>query len=169
MPQTVFGQTDSLALAIVGWLEGLESTFAVPFAAERRFRIHDDVADIPKWGAAASVDVFPDAESGDRQGLASIFSSEYAVHILIQQQLGSEGVTDSLIEERCALLAQFRSQIIENMKKRMFNLADAVHPVSGVFLSKYMAAKDEGLYSHSRLLQFNVFWSDTILIFKASV
>jgi hypothetical protein len=166
MAQTTFGQTDSLALAIVAWLNGLANSFCIPFAAERRFRIHDDLPNIPTVSDPASVDIFPDAEASHRQGLASIFDSEYAVHILIQQQVGAD---DADIEARCAILAQLRSEIVENMKKRMFNLTDAVHPVNRVFLSEIKSADKDGLYSHSRLLQFNVFWSDTILIFKASV
>ena len=163
--QKVFGQTDALALAIVDWLTANSGTFVLPVAAERRFALIDDLPSIPVYNAPASVDVFPDIEVSQRQGISTAFSSEYAVHIYIQQQVG--GAADE--EAQCALLAQLRSQIVESLKLRAFQLTNAVHPVPNVFLAHVKSADKAGLYNLARLLELHVFESDTILIFKAAV
>jgi hypothetical protein len=163
MAQTVFGQTDALALAVSDWINANSATFCLPVAAERRFRLVSDLPSIPTTSESVSVDVFPDIEVGERQGISTAFHSEYAIHIYIQQQTGTDE------ESQCAILTQLRSEIIEGLKTRAFDLTNAVHPVSRVFLNHIKNADKEGLYSLSRLIEFHVFESDTILIFKAAV
>lgn len=163
---TTFGQTDALALAVVTWLNQNSATFCVPIAAERRFRLSTELDDIPTAAESASVDVFPDIENSERQGMSKAFSSSYVIHIYIQQQVtGATGETD---EQRCELLARLRSEIIEALKLRLFTLSNAVHPVPNVFLAEVKNG-DKGLYGLPRLMQLNVFESDTILVFRASV
>jgi hypothetical protein len=137
-------------------------------AAERRFRLLDRLEDIPTFNQPASVDVFPDEEKGERQGISTAFASEYAIHIYIQQQVS--GASDE--EAQCALLTRLRSEIVEDMKKRAFNLTDAVHPVNNIFLWRLRNADEngpaKGLYNLKRLMNEHVYESDTILVFKAS-
>ena len=163
MMPDAFGQTDALALAIVDWLNNTVGTLCVPFDAERRFRLIDELPEIPGPSDKASVDVFPDSEASERQGVSTAFQSNYAVHIFIQQKL--TGAPDE--DAQCALLTQLRSQIIEALKLRMFNLTNAVHPVDRVFLHSIKSA-DKGLYNLARLLELHVYESDTLLIFKAA-
>lgn len=170
--QSSYGQTDALALAVVEWLGTLDQDkMAVGFEAERRFRLINQLPEIPAWDEPASIDVFPDAEMGERQGMSTAFSSSYAIHIFIQQRLatvpddGSQGFPSE--DEQCALLTLLRSQIIEAIKKLAFDLTDAAHPVDKVFLQSIKSA-DKGLYNLQRLLEFHVYESDTLLIFKAA-
>lgn len=174
MPQTTFGQTDALALAIVTWLtagtfyiignQASPQPFCINISAERRFHRIDDLKNIPAWNAPASVDVFPDIEMGKREGIAPAFLSEYAVHIYIQQMVAGAVGGEAA---QCALLLQLRSQIIEGIKPLRFNLANAVHPVVNIIPIAVKNA-DKGLYGLDRLLNDHVFESDTILIFKAA-
>jgi len=128
---TAYGQTDALALAIVDWLTVNAATFCMAIAPERRFQLLTDLKDIPTHNEPASIDVFPSFEDSERAGISTAFSSHYAVHIFIQQQVG--GAADP--EAQCGLLDQLRSQIVEGVKLRRFQLPDAVHPVQNVFLS----------------------------------
>lgn len=164
MTQTTFGQTDALALAVVAWLNANAATFSMPMTAERRFRLIRELPDIPAFDQAASVDVFPDSEQSQRQGISTAFASSYAVHVFIQQQVA--GAPDE--DAQCALLTQLRSEIVEGLKLRMFQLANAVHAVQNVFLDQLKSA-DSGLYNLARLLELHVYESDTILVFKAAV
>jgi len=167
MPQTVFGQTDALALAVVNWLTDNAVTFSLPIAAERRFALVTDLALIPDNTQPVSVDVFPDIEDTERQGMHT-FTSSYAVHIFIQQR------TDGTDEEAaCALLALLRGQIIESLKNARLSIPSAVHPLAaGSLVMTHAKSADRapgnpaGLYSLARLLQAHVFESDTIVIFK---
>jgi hypothetical protein len=164
MAQTTFGQTDALALAVVSWLSQNAASFCVPIAAERRFLLMSKLEDIPPATSPASVDVFPDVETSDRLGIAPAFTSQYSIHIFIQQQVGGSPGP----ETQCALLTQLRSQILAGLKPLMFSLTDAVQPVRNVFLTQARSA-DKGLYNLARLLELNVYESDTILTFKAAV
>jgi hypothetical protein len=144
------------------------TNWCLPIAAERRFALKDDLPNIPKYNQPASVDVVPDIENSDRQGISTAFLSEYAIHIFIQQQL-----TGSNEEAQCALLTQLRSQILESMKLAVFMLPSAVHPVlTPAFPIKIMNVdrgfRGKGLYSLDRLLQAHVYESDTIVIFRAA-
>lgn len=164
--QTVFGQTDALALDVAAWLTSQADTFCLPVAAERRFVRQDELKNIPQSDMPVSVDVFPDAEHGKRQGASVAFAGEYIVHLYLQQQVAGSGDEE---ESRCALLAQLRSQIIEGLKRTQFDLTTAVHPVQSVIMIEFKSADAKGLYDLERLLQKHVFESDTILIFKAGV
>ncbi len=159
-----FGQTDALARAVVEWLNNHVMDFCTPIAAQRRFRLIDDLTALPDHESPAAVDVFPGGETGDREGISTAFASSYAIHIVIQQQLS--GASDK--EAQCAQLAQLRSEIIEGLKLRAFDLtATAVHPVKNVFLAQ-IRSSDKGLYNLSKLMELHVFESDTILVFKAA-
>ena len=161
---SVAGQTDALALAVVLWLNDHADEFCVPITAERRFRLISNLEEIPKAETYASVDVFPDVETNERLGIAPAFKSEYSIHIFIQQQVaGNPGP-----EAQCALLTHLRSEIVEGLKPLYFSLSDAVRPAQNVFLSHARSA-DKGLYNLERLLNLNVYESDTILTFKAAV
>jgi hypothetical protein len=177
MPQTTFGQTDALALAVVAWLSaGMFATidnpeqraFCMPIAAERRFALIDNLTDIPGYLDKVSVDVFPDIETSNRQGISNAFISQYGVHIFIQQQL--TGASDE--EAQCSLLTQLRSEIIEGIKLRAFDLTNAVHQTTKLIAVEIQNVdrgfRGKGLYSLDRLLQQHVYESDTILIFKAA-
>jgi len=169
MAQTTFGQTDSLALAVVAFLNSMSASFCMPMSAERRFAIVTDLKFIPPYDAPSSIDVFPDIENTERHG-QSTFMSDYAVHIFIQQR------TDGTDEEAaCALLTLLRSQIIESLKNQWLVLANAVHPLAaGSVVMMHAKSADRspgnpaGLYNLPRLLEAHVYESDTILIFKAA-
>jgi hypothetical protein len=166
--QMIFGQTDALALAVASWLNTNNGTFCLPVVGKRRFVLID--TQLPDIERPVQVDVFPDVEVSDRQGISTAFNSHYAVHLFIQQRLTRAGVGESVEEdEQCALLAELRSQIIEGIKKRMFQLTNAVTPVGNVFLWQVKNADHRGLYDLGRLLEQHVFASDTILVFKAAV
>ena len=85
MAQTVFGQTDALALSIAAWL----NTFplSMPIKAQRRFVLVDTASALPDVNSPVQVDIFPDIEICDRQGVSPAFASHYAVHLFIQQRL----------------------------------------------------------------------------------
>jgi hypothetical protein len=169
MAQTTFGQTDSLALAVVAFLNGMAASFCLPMSAERRFALVTDLSLIPAYDAPVSIDVFPDIENTERHG-QSTFTSDYAVHIFIQQR------TDGTDEEAaCALLTLLRSQIIEALKPQHLALANAIHPLAaGSVVMTHARSADRspgnpaGLYNLYRLLEAHVFESDTIVIFKAA-
>jgi hypothetical protein len=171
MAQTTFGQTDSLALAVVTWLQNNALMFCLPIKAQRRFVRIDESAALPDVGAPVQVDVFPDIEVGERQGITNAFASQYAVYLQIQQRLTSVAIQGAAAEdEQCALLAQLRSQIIEGIKTRQFSLTNAVHvPLQDLFLFHVKNADQKGLYDLARLLGQHVFASDTILVFRAAV
>jgi hypothetical protein len=164
MAQTTFGQTDALALEVVAWLNDNAHEFCLPIVAERRFRLISELGEIPAASASASVDVFPDVDTSERLGVAPAFTSSYTIHVFIQQQVGGNPGP----EAQCTLLTQLRSQIIEGLKPLMFSLVNAVHPTQRVFLTHARSA-DKGLYNLARLLELNVYESDTILTFKAAV
>ena len=164
--QTVFGQTDALALDVAAWVTNHAADFCLPVAAERRFVRQDELKDIPQASMPVSVDVFPASEHGKRQGASVAFAGEYAFHLYLQQQVAGSPDEE---ESRCGLLAQLRSQIIEGLKRTQFNLTTAVHPVQSVIMIEFKSADAKGLYDLERLLQQHVFESDTILIFKAGV
>ncbi len=167
--QTVFGQTDALALAVVDFLNTMSASFCTPISAERRFALVTDLSLIPPFDSPASIDVFPDIENTERKGL-STFTSDYAIHLYIQRR------TDGTDEEgACALLAQLRSQIIESLKTAVLSIPNAVHPIAprGIVLTHARSAdrspgNPAGLYNLARLLEAHVFESDTILMFKAA-
>jgi hypothetical protein len=163
--QSIFGQTDALALAVASWLTSNSGAFCLPIVSQRRFRLLTHTKDIPTATEAVAVDVYPDTETSEKQGISTAYMSEYAIHIYIQQQtMGGAGTE----EEQCALLTQLRSQILDAARKLRFDLDDAVHAVRGVFPVSIKSA-DKGLYDMGRLLSDNVYASDTILIFRASV
>jgi hypothetical protein len=163
-PSATCGQTDALALAVVAWLNDNADDFCVPIAAERRFRLISELEEIPASNTFASVDVFPDSETDERRGIAPVFIASYAIHIFIQQQVGGTPGP----EDQCALLTQLRSQILEGIKPLKFNISNAVHPAQNLILAQAKSA-DKGLYNLARLLELNVYESDTILVFKAAV
>ena len=175
MTQTVFGQTDALALTIVAWMaagawyyQGQSTnpqSFCIPITPQRRFARRDDLASLPNYQQPALVDVFPGLEHGDSRGTSTAFESQYAIRFCIQQQL--TGAASE--EDQCALLSQLRSQIVEGIKTQRFNLTNAVHPVSNVFLHQIRNADRNDLYDQNILQNDHVFKSDTILIFKAAV
>ena len=68
MAQTVFGQTDALALSIAAWL----NTFplSMPIKAQRRFVLIDTAPALPDVNSPVQVDIFPDIEICDRQGVS---------------------------------------------------------------------------------------------------
>jgi hypothetical protein len=165
MPQTVFGQSDALALALVALIGAKAGTLVLPVTAERRFSRKDDLPDIPTFADPVSIDVFPDVEVTERFGMHS-FTSQYAVHLYIQQQVS--GALDP--EAQCALLCQLRSQIIEGLKAYgPLPVTNAVvaFPGAGAVLVHAKSA-DKGLYDLGRLESEHVFESDTILLFKAA-
>jgi hypothetical protein len=161
----IYGQTDALAVAVAAWINANPAKFCLAVAAERRFAMLSEKKDIPQSGDPASVDVFPDTEAAQRQGASTAFASEYAIHLYLQQQLG--GPVDR--EDQCAQLTRLRSELIEGLKSRMFDLTNAVHPVNRVFLAHLRSADKVGLYSLARMMEVGVYESDTILVFKASV
>jgi hypothetical protein len=166
--QTTFGQTDALALALVEWLETNAATFCLDITAQRRFRLIDELAALPDVDSPVQVDVFPDIEISDRQGISTAFASHYTVHLYIQQRLTSAPDGDEDVQ--CALLTQLRSQIIEGIKLRQFKLTNAVHvPLQDLFLVQVKNVDQKGLYDLARLLGQHVFASDTILVFRAAV
>lgn len=158
------GQTDALALAIVDWIVANAGSFSLPINAQRRFRLVDELPNIPDYNQPVNVDVFPDVEHSERQGFSTAFASTYAVHLFIQQRVTGAASEDA----QCALLTSLRSQVIESLKLRMFSLENAVHPVNGLIL-KHIKSADRGLYNLQRLLTDHVYESDTILTFRASV
>lgn len=165
MSQTAYGQTHALANAVAAFVNSGAELFCTPCVAEVRFAMLTELTDIPKLTEAASVDVIPDIEISERTGgLAPVFASSYAVHVFIQQHVG-KGTAE---EARCGLLAQLRSEILEGLKRTRFDLATAVRPVNAVFCTGSKNA-DKGLYDLHRLMQFNVFESDTIVTFRAAV
>lgn len=161
---TGVGQTDALALAVVAWLTANASSFALQINPQRRFHLLGELSKIAPYGQPVNVDVFPDAEACERQGASTAFKSVYAIHLFIQQQIS--GAPDE--DAQCQALTELRSQIIEALKLRMFDLTGAVHPVGRVFLSHVKSA-DRGLYDLQRLMQDHVYASDTLLTFRASV
>lgn len=158
------GQTDALALAVVDWLVANSGSFSLAINPQRRFRLLDELSGVPTINQPANVDVFPDVEVSERQGMSTAFASTYAIHLFIQQQVNGGTSEDA----QCALLTSLRSQIVESLKLRMFSLPNAVHPVSGLFL-KHIKSADRGLYNLDRLLHDHVYQSDTVLLFRASV
>jgi len=162
-PPAVYGQTDALALAVVAWLTANVDNFILPIATERRFRLIDELPGIPSVSQPVSVDVFPDIEVSERQGISTAFKSTYAIHLFIQQQVSGAASEDA----QCALLTALRSQIIDRLRVRSFNLTNAVHPVNGVILV-HLKSADRGLYNLNRLLDLHVYESDTILTFRAA-
>ena len=170
MAQTVFGQTDALALSIAAWL----NTFplSMPIKAQRRFVLIDEVSKLPDANSPVQVDVFPDIELSDRQGISNAFSSHYAVHLFIQQRLTSAVITDGAKDEdtQCALLTRLRSEIIEGLKSAQIPLTSAVHTsAQGLRMVQVKNADKQGLYDLARLLGQHVYASDTILVFRAAV
>jgi len=164
--QQIFGQTHALARAVADWINN-STGFCLSVEAETRFHLISELPKIPGVSDPVSVDVFPGGENSDRQGISTAFLSLYTVHVYLQQQL-SGGMNEQ--EAQCALLVQLRSDILEGLKLRKFHLTNAVHPVSNVFLSEIKVVAGETLgYNLARLLQHNVFESDSILVFKASV
>jgi len=164
MPQTIFGQTDALALSIAAWL----NTFplSMPIKAQRRFVLIDTASALPDVNSPVQVDIFPDIEICDRQGISQAFASHYAVHLFIQQRLTSAANEDT----QCALLTRLRSEIIEAMKPLSFAIPSAVHvPKQGLYLVQVKNADQKGLYDLARLLGQHVYASDTILVFRAAV
>jgi len=165
MAQTVFGQTDALALSIAAWL----NTFplSMPIKAQRRFVLIDTASALPDVNSPVQVDIFPDIEICDRQGVSPAFASHYAVHLFIQQRLTGAANEDA----QCALLTQLRSQIIEGMKPWPgFQIPNAVNvPSQGLYLVQVKNADQKGLYDLARLLGQHVYASDTILVFRAAV
>ena len=164
MAQTTYGQTDSLALGVVEWLNGYP--FSMPIKAQRRFVRVDDISVLPYVGAPAQIDVFPDIEVCDRQGISTAFSSQYAIYLLIQQRLTNVNDEDA----QCSLLTRLRSEIIEGLKSQQILITNAVHPSSqGLRIVQVKNADRQGLYDLARLRGQHVYASDTILVFKAAV
>ncbi len=173
MTQTAYGQTHALAIVVAEALNAMQASgeFAVPILAKARFRLMDslnadDLNAIPPTGEAVSVDVFPGDETSVRQGMSPAFASVYTVHIFMQQKLGADATDD---ENQCGLLTQTRSEIIEAVKMLMFDIPDAVHPATGLFMVEAKSADKVGVYDLPRLLKLRVYESDTILTFKAAV
>ena len=164
MAQTVFGQTDALALSIAAWI----NTFplSMPIKAQRRFVLVDTASALPDVNSPVQVDIFPDIEICDRQGISQAFASHYAVHLFIQQRLTSAANEDA----QCALLTRLRSEIIEGLKSAQIPLTSAVHTsAQGLRMVQVKNADKQGLYDLARLLGQHVFASDTILVFRAAV
>ncbi len=169
MSQTTFGQTDSLALAVVAWLNDAARAFVVPIFAERRFARKTELKDIPIAGEPVSVDVFIGHETGERShdgtrySLAPVFSSTYGVNIFIQQRVG--GMDDP--EAQVSILVLLRGQIIDQLRQTRFNLTNSVRPINGAVCVSHQNG-DKGPYNLERLEGDNTFESDTIFVFKAA-
>ena len=165
MAQTVFGQTDALAQAIVAWINTNAAIFCVAPSAERRFNPLYELPAIPTFEDAPSVDVVPGGIAVHRESLAT-FTSQYAVNLFIQQQLAGCPDEDELV----GLLIQLQSELLESLRTAPLELPNAVHKVKFNQLG-FLDSKpgDGGLYSLPRLREARVFESDTILIFKAAV
>ena len=122
---SVYGQTDALALDIAERINNISATLCLTVNAERRFRLLDILPNIPAVGEPVSVGLYPDEERSERLGISTAFSSLYAVHLYIQQQVS--GAVDE--ESQCALLTRLRSEILDDLRSTLFVLAQAVHPV----------------------------------------
>ena len=85
MSQTIFGQTDALALSIVAWLNSFPLSMSIK--AQRRYVLIVTASALPDINSPVQVDIFPDIEICDRQGVSPAFASHYAVHLVIQQRL----------------------------------------------------------------------------------
>lgn len=162
-----YGQTDALAIAIAERIT-VCGTLSLPVTAQRRFRMLDPMTEIPAYDEPVSVFVAPGMERSDRAGISTAFESTYTVHIALQQQIS--GAADE--EVQCERLMRLRSEILEDLRTRSFQLTDAVHPVTHAFVISVENASENGKvglpYNLARLLNDHVFESDTILTLKAS-
>ena len=172
-PQTIFGQTDALALAVVNYLtvQQAAGVYMLAIAPARRFALIDTLADLPKYNEAASVSVVPSGESSERNGMSHAFDSTCIVHLVMKQVVAGAAIGE---EAQCAKLAAVRSQILDGLRTRALDLDNAVHPVKRVFIvglksAVHNAARGPELYSLDDLMASHVFHSDTILTFRAAV
>jgi len=165
MTQTAYGQTVALADAIVVELNAASLCLAV--SAERKFARLLDLKDIPKIGESVRIDVFPGDELEDRTGLSGTFIDTYGVHFLIQQQV-TDTTNGGISETQVSLLMQLRSQIIEMLCSRTISGSTAVHPFSKAHIIAVRHGA-EGVYDLAKLEGEKVFYSDSILTYKAPV
>lgn len=163
----LYGQTDALAIAVVERINTC-STLSMQVSAQLRYRLLDPLVNIPGIESPVNVFIAPGSERSVRQGISTAFESTYTLHIAIQQLI--TGADNE--ETQCAALMRLRSEIVDDLRQRMFSLTDAVHPVNNVFVVQAETAAEANrtslTYNLARLLNDHVFESDTIVTFKAS-
>jgi hypothetical protein len=164
MTQTVFGQSDAVALELVTALNAASTAkmFCLTLTAEHLFARKLDLAGIPGMTDPVGVQVFPGHDQADRDGLSGMYDDIYGVHVLLLQKVAGAA------ETQVPLLMQLRSQIAEFLCSRALACPAAVHPFENarVFAHRH---GPEGVYDLARLESTNVFYSDMIVTYKTAV
>ena len=167
MSQTQFGQTVALADNIVAFLTGYAANFCLPIKAERLFARVFALPDVPATATSQPVlvEIIPNEDIETRNGASTSFAATYSVNALILAKVGAGADAES----RCSVLMQLRSQIIESLKKQFFFGAAAVHPFTRAFLTAARTPEKQGPYLLNRLIEEQVFDSETVLTFRVGL
>ena len=160
--QTIFGQSDALALAVVDLLNDASAgkAFCLDLSASRVFARIMDLKAIPDSTSAVSVQVFPGHDQADRAGLSGPYDDTYGVHVVLQQRVGG------VVETQCPLLMQLRTQITEFLAATRIDCPAAVHPFKNAHLFAHRTADNKGVYDLMRLEEFNAFYAEIVLTYK---
>ena len=169
-PQTIFGQSDALALKVVALLQARSDAnlFCLTLTASRVFARQMDLDanaphPIPGIGSPVDVQVFPGHDQADRVGVSGQYDDIYGVHVLLQQQVGA----GTAAETQCALLMQLRSQVLEFLMSQAITTTNAVHNFTNSHVFAHRHGGKEGIYDLERLEQQHAFYSDVIFTYKA--